>query len=152
MLKPSRGILTFTLVATVVLGAVAARSNRNATPTFDGDRGNATRVWQYSADARQRCWLRLQRQDRPVIRVNCFAVDGVLYTHSNRFVPVARMLGKSWTQTVEQHPALEVLIEDKVYALNAVRTKNEEQRKRILVARHYSYIPDGIQVYALQSE
>jgi len=151
MLIPSRRIFVFTIVALAVVASFASFNNHNPPPDFVGEKGDAKRYWLYPIDARQYCWLRLKREYRPVIRLNCFAVKGVLYTHSNRFVPVANLLGKSWTQTVEQHPELEVLIEDKTYSLRAVRIKSEDRRKHILAARHYTYIPDGIQVYALQS-
>ena len=151
MLIPSRRIFVFTIVALAVVASFASFNNHNPPPDFVGEKGDAKRFWLYPIDARQRCWLRLKIEDSAVIRVNCFAVDGVLYTHSNRFVPVASLLGKSWTQTVEQQPELEVLIEDKIYSVRAVKTKSEDQRKYILTARHYAYIPDGIQVYALQA-
>ncbi len=151
MLIPSRRIFLFTIVSLVAIASFASFNSHRPTPDFLGEEGDAQRFWQYPMDARQRCWLRLKREDRPVIRVNCFAVDGVLFTHSNRFVPVANLLGKSWTQTVEQHPELEVLIEDKIYSLRAVRIENEARRKYILAARYHTYIPDGIQVYALHS-
>lgn len=151
MLNPSRRISVVTIVTLAMVASFAFLNNRNPQPDFVGEKGDVKRIWLYPIDARQRCWLRLKREDRPVIRVNCFAVDGVLYTHSNRFVPVANLFGKSWTQTVEQHAELEVLIEDKIYSLRAVRTESEDRREHILAARHYTYIPDGIQVYALQS-
>ena len=147
----SRRIFVFTIAALAVIASFFSFNNHNSTPNFVGEEGDAERFWLYPIDVRQPCWLRLKREDRPVIRVNCFAIDGVLYTHSNRFVPVANLLSKSWTQTVEQHPELEVLIEDKIYLLRAIRTESEDRRKHILSSRHYAYIPDGIQVYALQS-
>ena len=151
MLNPSRRILVFTLLALAVVASFASFNFHKLPPDFVGEKGDAKRFWLYPIDARQRCWLRLKREDRPLIRVNCFAVDGVLHTHSNRFVPVVNLLGNSWTQTVEQHPELEVLIEDNIYSLRAVRIKSVDQRKHILAERHYIYIPDGIQVYALKS-
>jgi hypothetical protein len=151
MLNPGRRIFVFTIVILAVIASFSSFNNYNPPPDFIGEKGDAKRFWLYPIDARQPCWLRLKREERPVIRVNCFALDGVLYTHSNRFVAVANLLSKSWTQTVEQHPELEVLIEDKIYLLRAVRTASEDRRKHILAARHYVYIPDGIQVYALQS-
>ncbi|MBT7539561.1 MAG: hypothetical protein HN683_09500, partial [Gammaproteobacteria bacterium] len=48
-------------------------------------------------------------------------------------------------------PAIEVLIDDKVYQFEARRIEAEEKRRQILIDRHYRYIPDGIQVYALTS-
>lgn len=151
MLIPGRRIYVFTIVALAVVASFASFNNHDPPPDFGGEKGDVKRFWLYPIDARQHCWLRLKREYRPVIRVNCFAVNGVLYTHSNRFVPVANLLGKSWTQAVEQHPELEVLIEDKTYSLRAVRIESEDRRKHILAARYHNYIPDGIQVYALQS-
>lgn len=150
MLIPRRKIFVLTIVALAVVASFASFTNHNAPTDFVGKKGDAKRYWRYPIDARQHCWLRLKREYRPVIRVNCFAVKGVLYTHSNRFAPVASLLGKSWTQTVEQHPEVEVLIEDRTYSLRAVRIKSEDRRKLILAARHYTYIPDGIQIYALK--
>ena len=85
----------------------------------------------------------------PVIRVNCFAEAGVLYTHSNRMASMASWLGRSWTQAVADQPELDVLIDGRVYPLRAVREESEAERVRILKARGYGYVPDGIQVFAL---
>ena len=52
---------------------------------------------------------------------------------------------------MKEHPAIEVLIDDKVYQFEARRIEAEEKRRQILIDRHYRYIPDGIQVYALTS-
>lgn len=132
------------LVALCLLGGC----ERDVVP-FVGEAGDASRSFPYAIDAREPCWLRVQREERPVIRVNCFAIDGVLYTHSNRMVPVAKLFDSSWTQTVAGAPELEVLIEDKIYPLRAERVVVEAERYQILVDRHYSYVPDGIEVYAL---
>jgi hypothetical protein len=72
-----------------------------------------------------------------------------LHTHSNRFAPISSLFDQSWTQVVKEHPSVEVLIDDKVYQFEARRIEAEEKRRQILIDRHYRYIPDGIQVYAL---
>lgn len=138
-------------ILTAALVAVALWSLRETTPgpAFEGSAGNPARSWPYPIDARERCWLRVQREHRRVIRVNCFAINNTLYTHSNRFAPVASLPGRSWTQAIARSPALDVLIEDRIYPMRAIRTASEDERVRILKARGYSYVPDGIQVYAL---
>jgi hypothetical protein len=147
MKNRKRNIALILLILVVALAA--SLRGRDTNIGFVGEQGDSARFWPLSIDAREPCWLRVRREDRPVIRVNCFAIDGVLYTHSNRFVPVASLFGKSWTQTVAQHPELEVLVEDRIYSLRAERIESETRRRRILVERHYTFIPDGIQVYAL---
>jgi hypothetical protein len=125
---------------------------RYATPIeFAGEQGDPTITWPYQIDATEPCWLKLNRDERPIIRVNCFAIKGVLHTHSNRFAPISSLFDQSWTQVVKEHPSVEVLIDDKVYQFEARRIEAEEKRRQILIDRHYRYIPDGIQVYALTS-
>ena len=125
-------------------------SVRYATPIeFAGEQGDPTITWHHPSDATEPCWLKLNRDERPIIRVNCFAIKGVLHTHSNRFAPLASLFDQSWTQVVKEHPSIEVLIDDKVYQFEARRIEVEERRRQILNDRHYRYIPDGIQIYAL---
>ena len=116
---------------------------------FAAGQGDPTITWPYPIDATEPCWLKLNRDKRPIIRVNCFAIKGVLHTHSNRFAPLASLFDQSWTQVVKEHTSIEVLIDDKVYQFEARRIEAEERRRQILIDRHYRYIPDGIQVYAL---
>jgi hypothetical protein len=116
---------------------------------FAGERGVPTITWPYPIDATEPCWLKLNRDERPIIRVNCFAIKGVLYTHSNRFAPFTSLFDQSWTQVLKEHPSIEVLIDDKIYQFEARRIEAEERRYKILNDRHYRYIPDGIQIYAL---
>jgi len=116
---------------------------------FAAGQGDPTITWPYPIDATEPCWLKLNRDKRPIIRVNCFAINGVLHTHSNRFAPLSSLFDQSWTQVVKEHPAIEVLIDDKVYQFEARRIEAEEKRRQILIDRHYRYIPDGIQIYAL---
>ncbi len=101
----------------------------------------------YEIDAREPCWLKIDREERPVFRVNCFAIDGTLHTHSSRYVPIANLLGGSWTRTVAEHPDIKVYIEDKVYPLTIERIHNEDWRVQVLIDRGYPYVPDAIQVY-----
>jgi len=149
MLDKRARYFAMTLAALAAILTVAFISYRQPPPEFIGVAGDVSRQWPYAIDATEKCWLKLRRDQRPVIRVNCFAIDGVLYTHSNRFAPIAKLLGESWTETVVDAPALEVLIEGAIYPLKVDRVANEKQRRTILAARHYRYIPDGIQVYAL---
>lgn len=135
------------LIVALILAA-AVRDGPDLQP-FEGAPGDAARIWDLAVDARHPCWLRVQREGRPVIRVNCFAERGVLYIHSNRMAPVASWFGRSWTQAVAGHPDLEVLTEGHVYPLRAVRQETEAERVRILKARGYGYVPDGIEVFAL---
>lgn len=104
----------------------------------------------YDIDDHIRCWLKLNRQERPVIRVNCFAINGVLHTHSNRFVPVANLIGESWTANVAVNPDILVAIEGKVYSVKVHRVLNEQWRVQVLNDRGYWYVPDAIQVYELR--
>lgn len=137
------------VLAIVLLVLRVIIENRNTSHDFAGETGDASQHWPYAIDARETCWLRLQRDVRPVIRVNCFAIDGVLHTHSNRFAPIASLLGRSWTQTVEARPELELQIDNKIYSLRAKKVHSDDRRRQILAARNYRYIPDGIQVFAL---
>ena len=142
-----RAVIVGGVLVAVVLGAMLHGGPEM--PPFEGERGGSARVWDFAVDARQPCWLRVDRERRPVIRVNCFAEAGVLYTHSNRMASMASWLGRSWTQAVADQPELDVLIDGRVYPLRAVREESEAERVRILKARGYGYVPDGIQVFAL---
>ena len=148
MVKRIRVVFAVAVVAMVVV-AVSSSFNRRPPPAFVGEKGEPNWVWPYTIDASVRCWLRLVRHERAVIRVNCFAIDGVLHTHSNRFVPVASLLGRSWTQSVAAQPDIEVLIDGRIYTVRAKAIVRHVRRREILEARHYRYIPDAIQVYAL---
>jgi hypothetical protein len=137
-------------VSLLFLWLALASACQRQVPTIDWSRADAPPDhFKYTADARVPCWLKLNREVRPVIRVNCFAADGILYTHSNRFVPLARLAGRSWTTSVEHDNRIQIALEDRVYAVVATMISDERQRVRMLKARGYSYVPDAIQVYAL---
>ena len=138
------------LMSILILVTLGLTVTRRPVAAFVGEPGQSDRIWAYAIDAREPCWLRVDRGKRPVIRVNCFAIDGVLYTHSSRFAPIYSLLGGSWTQTVADSPELEVMIDGRIYLLRASRVVNESRRRQILTDRAYSYVPDGIQVYALK--
>lgn len=150
-LKKIVRLLSITLVVLITLVVIRSFYRTDIPDEFVGGAGDASRTWPYTIDAKQPCWLRLQRESRPIIRVNCFAIDGVLYTHSSRTAPVASWFGRSWIQTAERHPEIEVLIEGNIYRLQATKIAREPRRREILKARYSWYIPDGISVYRLEA-
>ena len=85
MTRRSRWIIGTILALVVGVVALGSLRHSNPQPRFDAAGGDPARTWPYPIDARERCWLRVQRNDRNVIRANCFAINGTLYTHSNRF-------------------------------------------------------------------
>ena len=103
----------------------------------------------YEIDDRIPCWLKLNRAQRPVIRVNCFAIEGSLHTHSNRFVATANLFGSSWTVSAVEQPNILVAIKDEIFAVTARRVHSEDWRVHVLQNRGYWYIPDAIQVFEL---
>lgn len=95
------------------------------------------------------CFMKLNRARRPSIRVNCFTIDGVLHTHSHRFVDYYQAFGESWVHTVARDKRIRVLIRDKLYDLEAHLQTDEERRLTILKNRGYDPVPDGIRVFML---
>ncbi len=95
------------------------------------------------------CYLKLSRTTRPSIQVNCFTIDGILFTHSNRFVNFNRIFGEPWVDTVARDKQIMVLIQNKGYKLEAHLITDKEHRLEILENRDYDPVPDGIQVFML---
>ena len=95
------------------------------------------------------CYLKVNRERRPSIRVNCFTINGVLHTHSHRFVDFYHVFGESWVYTVARDKSVSVLIQNRLYNCEAHRIVDVSQRQEILKNRNYDLIPDGIQVFML---
>lgn len=110
--------------------------------------------WSFVTDY-HRCFLKIDMPRRPVFRVNCFQIDGELYTHSNRLVELSSwflentLLGTSWVNVVVKKPDLLVAIDGKVYAMRIRRVKDEQVRLQILKNRNYDPVPKTIRVFQL---
>ena len=110
--------------------------------------------WSFVED-KHPCYLKINRQWRASFRVNCFQIDGDLYTHSNRFVEVNNWVtealgrGSAWVYVVAGDPKLLVEIDGSVYAMKAELVATEQQRVLILKNRGYDPIPEAIRVYKL---
>jgi|TARA_Y100000310_G_scaffold211729_1_gene212461 hypothetical protein len=121
---------------------------REPLPPLTGQEHTPLENWSF-VGARYPCLLELRRKQRPVIRVNCFAVDGVLHTHSNRFAGVINFFGESWVTAVARDNRVRVKLDDRIYPLRAMRIIDGRRREFILKARGYDPIPDGIVVFQL---
>ena len=112
--------------------------------------------WSFITDY-HRCFLKIDMPRRPVFRVNCFQIDGELYTHSNRLVELSSwflentLLGTSWVNVVVKKPDLLVAIDGKVYAMRIKPVKDEQMRLQILKNRNYDPVPKTIRVFKLIS-
>ena len=110
--------------------------------------------WSFISD-KHPCYLKIERQWRPSFRVNCFQIDGGLYTHSNRFVEINNWFsqtlgrGSAWAYVVADKPNLLVEIDGSVYSMKAELVSDEQQRSSILRNRDYDPIPQEIRVYKL---
>ena len=105
-------------------------------------------------DDKHSCYLKINREWRSAFRVNCFAIDGDLYTHTNRFVEYNQWWGKllgrgeAWAYVVVVDPEIQVAINDRVHDMK-VELIPEPDRTRILANRNYNPIPEAIRVYKL---
>jgi hypothetical protein len=110
--------------------------------------------WREVTD-KHRCYLKVQREWRPAFRVNCFQIDGELYTHSNRFVEYNQILttslglGEAWVYVVAKKPDLLVAIDGQVHEMRASLVSDLERRNKILSNRGYDPVPEAIRVYRL---
>ena len=105
-------------------------------------------TWEEIGDY-ESCYLKLNRSRRPTIRVNCFTIDGVLHTHSSRFVDFNQLFGESWVYTVARDRRISILIQDQVYEVETHLITDEDRRRTILKNRKYDPIPDSIRVFVL---
>jgi len=121
---------------------------REPLPPLAGEESAPRKDWSFLGD-RYPCLLEVKREVRPVIRVNCFAIDGVLYIHSNRFVEIINLFGESWVATVARDNRVRLQVDGSIYLLLIMPVDNDKNRETILRARGYDPIPDGIRVFRL---
>ena len=109
-------------------------------------------------DDKHRCYLKIKREWRSAFRVNCFAIEGKLYTHSNRFVEYnqwwGNLLGRgdAWAYVVIEKPLLQVSINGSVHNMRATLIDVKQVREEILKNRGYDPIPEAIRVFRLLPE
>jgi len=102
------------------------------------------------------CYLKIDRQWRSSLRVNCFQINGELYTHSSRLVPAHESLtnlfglGGSWVSVVERNPRIQLAIDLAAHEMVLIRVEDKTERDRILADRDYDPIPESIQVYLMK--
>jgi hypothetical protein len=110
--------------------------------------------WSHVSDHHP-CYLKIDRKWRSSFRVNCFQINGELYTHSSRLVPVHEtltnlfQLGGSWVSVVERNPRIQISIDFAVHEMLLVPVDRAE-RDRILKNRGYDPIPQSIRVYLIK--
>ena len=121
---------------------------REPVTSLTGTESTPPTEWRLDGD-KYPCLLELNRDKRPVIRINCFSIEGVLHTHSNRFVQVIDLFTESWVYTVARDNRVRVQVDGRTYALLAVPVNDDRRREIILKARGYDPIPDGIKVFRL---
>ena len=101
------------------------------------------------------CYLKIERTRRSSFRVNCFQINGDLYTHSNRFADINQWfseqfgLESAWSYFVQNQPSVVVSIDGEVYAMTVEKVIDETRRLTILKGRNYVLVPDSIQVFRL---
>ncbi len=110
--------------------------------------------WSHVSDYHT-CYLRIDREWRPALRVNCFAIEGELFTHSSRLVPIHAQLtawlglGGTWLAVVERNPDIQVSIDGAVHNMTMQRITDLKVREEILANRDYDPIPEAIEVYRI---
>ena len=111
--------------------------------------------WSHVSDHHP-CYLKIDREWRSSFRVSCFQINGELYTHSSRLVPVHEALtslfhlGGSWVSIVERNPRIQLSIDFAVHEMLLVPVDHHAQRNKILKARGYDPIPHSIRVYLIK--
>jgi hypothetical protein len=111
--------------------------------------------WSHVSDYHP-CYLKIDRKWRSSFRVNCFQINGELYTHSSRLVAVHETLtslfhlGGSWVSVVERNPRIQLSIDFTVHEMLLVPVDHHAERDRILKARGYGPIPHSIRVYLIK--
>ena len=102
------------------------------------------------------CYLKIKRTRRSSLRVNCFQINGDLYTHSNRFAHInqwfSEQLGfeSTWPYFVQDQPSVVISIDGEVYSMTVEKVIDEARRLTILKGRDYSPVPESIQVFRLK--
>jgi len=141
------------LILLLFSGALLAGCDRaqefSAAPTA------APRSWEGIGDY-HRCFLKINREWRATLRVNCFQLEGQLYTHSSRLVPAHEMmtqllgLGGSWVSVVAEDPDIQLAINGAVHDMTLVRVDDAASRLSILRNRDYDPVPNAIEVYRIR--
>lgn len=96
------------------------------------------------------CYLELEKGEI-ALRVNCFAVDGMLHIHSSRWANLPRFRGESWRDRIRRQPEVRVEIEEKIYTMTAIAIDNEDIRRRMLKDRAYLYPWAGITIFRFEA-
>jgi hypothetical protein len=121
---------------------------------FPGSRieGTPTRppeTWEFLGAGKQ-CALEVKPEAPKSVHIDCYTYQGQLYVHSHRWARTPRLWGEAWVTAAERDPNVRLVIEGQVYELHAQLVSKQSLRRRVLLARGFDPVPEGIQLFALE--
>lgn len=99
---------------------------------------------------RKLCEIEARPEKPHSIQLECFVRDGALWAQSHRWALAKWWPVESWAAIWIAHPDVVVRLDDKLYALRAVRVTDPALRAPILHDRGYDPIPEGIVLFRFE--
>lgn len=106
------------------------------------------RSWDMLGSGTQ-CDLEVDSESPKSVHIDCYTFEGQLYVHSHRWARTPRLWGEAWVTAAERDPNVRLGVMGTVYELRAERVVDESLRERVLIARGFDPVPEGIQLFAL---
>ena len=147
----SRRARSRTLVALPLLVACLGSGPCSMFPggALDGPVAPLPADWSALGEGTQ-CDLEVARPDPKSVYVDCYSFAEQLYVHSHRFARTPRWWGEAWVTTAERTPDVRLRHDGAIYELRAERVDDEALRGRVLRARGFDPVPEGIVLFALR--
>ena len=101
-------------------------------------------------DGKELCEIESRPADPHSIQLECFLYEGALYAQSHRWALASWWPGTSWAAIWLEHPDVQVRLDDRLYALRAVRVTDAAQREKMLHERGYDPVPEGIVLFRFE--
>jgi hypothetical protein len=96
------------------------------------------------------CEVESRPRDPHSIQLECFVDADDLYVQSHRWALAPWWPATSWAEIWLAEPDVRVRLGDELFELRAVRETDAARRERILRARGYDPVPDGIVLFRFE--
>ncbi len=115
---------------------------------LEGATAEPPETWGFLGDGTQ-CELEVNPLSPTSVYIDCYTHQGQLYVHSHRWARMPRLWGEAWVTAAERSSEVRLRAEGRIYELRAEIVTDDSLRQRVLLARGFDPVPEGIQLFAL---
>jgi hypothetical protein len=146
----SRGAPVLRALPTLALALLAAACGPVPGGALAGRVAPLPEAWSSKVREPSFCEIESRPRDPHSIQLECFVDADDLYVQSHRWALAPWWPATSWAEIWLAQPDVRVRLGDELFELRAVRETDAARRERILRARGYDPVPDGIVLFRFE--